>query len=172
MKVYIIGSLANIDNIRKLAVFLRETNKFLVNDSWISHGPTPDIEYYKYSKNRKWGKTTALITPNMRSIFALDAGFIEDADIIINLQPSGNSSSVEGGMAFRGKKMTVLLIMDEEEDGYRKVEVMYSCYFIISTHGKFVNGGWKSLIEKFKNRDHIKYFEQVYNNFSIKPTYT
>ena len=171
MKVYIIGSLDNIDNIRKLADFLRETNEFLVNDSWISHGPTPDIEYFKYSKYRNWGKTTALITPNMKSIFSLDAGFIEDADIIINLQPSGNSSSVEGGMAFRAQKMTVLLIVDKEESEYRKIEVMYSCYSIISTHGKFIDGGWKSLIEKFKNREHLKYFKQVYNNFS-KPTYT
>lgn len=171
MKVYIIGSLANIPKIEALSKFLRKTGRFLVNDSWISHGPTPDVEYWKYSKKRDWEKSTALSTPIVRNIFALDAGFIEDADIVINLQPSGSSSSVEGGMAFRAKKLTVLLIVDEDETEYQKVEVMFSCYFMIIPFSKFLKEGWKDLIEKFKNHEHEKYFKSVYNCFDINPVY-
>ena len=169
--MYIIGSLANIPNIKKIATFLRKSGKFLVNDGWIAHGPTPDIEYYDYAKSRNWGKSTALTTPIMRSIFALDCCFIEDADIVINIQPSGSSSSVEGGMAFRAKKMTVLLIVDGDETDYRKVEVMFSCYYIIQPISVFMDNGWRELIEKFHKSEHIAYFKRVYDNYSIENVY-
>lgn len=173
MKVYIIGSLTNIKGVKDLAVFLRETTKFVVNDSWISHGPEPDIFYFRYAKEyRKWEKSLALKTPIMKSIFQVDACFIEDADIVINLQPSGKSSAIEGGIGFRAGKFTVLLLTEEEEKNYEKVEVMTNCYTMITSYDKFIETGWKKLYEKFKNDYHIKYFKQIYTGFSHKTVYS
>lgn len=164
--MYIIGSLTNINAVKELATFLRDTNKFKINDSWISHGSKPDIHYYRYAKNyRDWEKSLALTTPVMKSIFSIDACFIEDADIVINLRPSGSSSAIEGGMAFRAGKFTVLLLTDEEEHSYEKVEVMYNCYTMITSYKKFTKGKkWEELYEKFNQNHHVKYYNQIYDD--------
>lgn len=102
----------------------------------------------------------------MESIFSLDARFIEDADIIINLQPAGKSSCVEAGMAFRAKKFTLLLNTNEEELNYDKVEVMYNCYTLIQSYDQFINdGGWEEVVSKFKDNYHINYYNRVYTSF-------
>lgn len=158
--MYIIGSLANIAGIEKITKFLIEKN-FLVNDSWISHGPEPDIYYHRYVRN-KWKKCRALKTPIMQSIFSLDAKFIEDADIVINVQPSGKSSCVEAGMAFRAAKFTLLLINDDED--YDKIEVMYNCYTMIQSLDHFLESGWEEIREKFNDDYHIDYYNEVYDS--------
>lgn len=169
--MYIIGSLTNIKAVNSLGLFLKNTGKFAVNDAWISHGRKPDIHYFNYAKSHSMDKSSALTTATMKSIFALDAGFIEDADIIINLQPSGNSSSVEGGMAFRAGKFTVLIISDEDERNYKKVEVMFNCYTMIISYTNFVTSGWKKLFKEYHTGYHVDYFNHVFNSFNVKSSY-
>lgn len=167
MKVYIVGSLDNIkgqNGVKSLAKFLRSTGKFLVNDSWVSHGPDPDKFFKEYCKeDRKWDKPTAMSHPIPKSIFFVDVQFMLEADIVINLCPSGKSSAMESGIAFGSRKMLVLVLTDEDVHNYEKLEMMYCGFYKQIGISKFKQEGWKTIFDDYKKNVHLKWYDEVMN---------
>lgn len=123
-KIYIVGSLANIQKIQALAHNIRDsTISAVVNDTWTSHGPDPDKYYYQYCKNRGYSYIEAIREPICQSVFETDKKFIEDADLVVMLKPCGKSACLELGYAAGLGKMTVVIRGADPHD-YDRIDVM------------------------------------------------
>ena len=128
--IYIVGSLQRISDICAFSDRLRSwwtTSNFvnktrlIVNDSWTAHGPYVDINYWEYAQKQNWSYDEAIRHPVSRAVFELDKKFINEADIVIMLQPCGRSASLELGYAAGTGTFTAIV---KAQKDYDKVEVM------------------------------------------------
>ena len=149
MKIYIVGSLQNTNNIQKFSQKLR--NKIpgsIVYDNWISHGPYPDVWFYKYCKKRKFTYKQAMKDIIADSVFETDKKMLQDSDIIIMLQPAGKSACLE--LAYFGAKGKITLIIKDNGLDYTKVDIMEKFADIICDNlDDFWNNGINEMIKKY-----------------------
>ena len=140
IKIYIIGSLANIEKIQAFAQNIRNNSLgVIVNDTWTSHGPDPDKYYYQYCKNRGYSYIEAIREPICQSVFEIDKKFIEEADMVVMLKPCGKSACLELGYATGIGKMTVI-IRGANPDDYDRIDVMENfARFIFDSENNFLD---------------------------------
>ena len=148
--IYIVGSLANIEQIEKFAARLRKVAdpaKFNIQDDWISHGPDPDLYYTAYCHRRGFGYAAAMKIPVAKSVFETVKAFIDGAAAIIMLQPCGRSAALEFGYAVGSGKIGVII---KPTVDYTRVEIMEQfAHFIAESEEDFFNSG---IVTAFLNR--------------------
>lgn len=140
LRIYVAGSLKNIPNITAFAtalknyltVVLRSDYSLMglspieieVNTIWTSHGPTPDVEYTKYSKGLNKAYCKAINDPVVKAICDADAYHIRNSDIVICFGPAGKSAYAEMGYARASGKLVFMIKNLENARGYEGIDCM------------------------------------------------
>ena len=122
--IYVVGSLQEIDRIKKFTARLAQHDMIQGYDifiDWTGHGATPDVEFTKFAKEMKWSYSRALASPVVRAVFEVDKKMIMESVAVIMIQPCGKSAATELGFACCKNKVSVI-IKDGPE--YSKIEVM------------------------------------------------
>lgn len=142
LRIYVAGSLKNIPNITAFATALKnyltvvlQSNLQImapcpgnivieVNTIWTSHGPTPDVEYTKYSKGLNKAYCKAINDPVVKAICDADAYHIRNSDIVICFGPAGKSAYAEMGYARASGKLVFMIKNLENARGYEGIDCM------------------------------------------------
>lgn len=138
--IYVAGSLKNIPNITAFATALKNyltvvlqfdcpimglrPREIEVNTIWTSHGPTPDVEYTKYSKGLNKAYCKAINDPVVKAICDADAYHIRNSDIVICFGPAGKSAYAEMGYARASGKLVFMIKNLENARGYEGIDCM------------------------------------------------
>lgn len=140
LRIYVAGSLKNIPNITAFATALKNyltvvfrsnpqlmapcSGNIEVNTIWTSHGPTPDVEYTKYSKGLNKAYCKAINDPVVKAICDADAYHIRNSDIVICFGPAGKSAYAEMGYARASGKLVFMIKNLENARGYEGIDCM------------------------------------------------
>lgn len=140
LRIYVAGSLKNIPNITAFATALKNyltvvlqfdcpimglrPREIEVNTIWTSHGPTPDVEYTKYSKGLNKAYCKAINDPVVKAICDADAYHIRNSDIVICFGPAGKSAYAEMGYARASGKLVFMIKNLENATGYEGIDCM------------------------------------------------
>jgi len=120
MKVYLIGSLRNVE-VPNTAKFIREAVGCEVFDDWHCAGPEADDYWQKYEKARGHSFDEALYGHAAQHVFNYDKSHLDSSDVGVLMLPAGKSGHLEAGYLI-GQHKPVYIIGPEPE----RFDVMYN----------------------------------------------
>jgi hypothetical protein len=121
MKVYLIGSLRNVE-VPNTAKFIREVVGCEVFDDWFAAGPEADDYWQKYEKEKR-GHTfaEALAGYAAQHVYQYDKSHLDSSHVGVLMLPAGKSGHLEAGYLI-GQGKPVYIIGEEPE----RYDVMYN----------------------------------------------